>query len=66
MNKAKKLKDTLNLPQTDFPMRANAVESEPQRVQYWEESDVYHKVVDKNKILSKNKVKANDGSLCHL
>lgn len=49
MNKAKKLKDTLNLPQTDFPMRANAVESEPQRVEYWEESGVYHKVVDKNK-----------------
>ena len=25
MNQAKKLKDTLNLPQTDFPMRANAL-----------------------------------------
>ena len=30
MNQAKKLKDTLNLPQTDFSMRANAIKREPQ------------------------------------
>ena len=49
MNQAKKLKDTLNLPQTDFSMRANAVENEPLRVKHWDESKVYHKLVSKNK-----------------
>ena len=29
MNQAKELKDTLNLPQTAFPMRANAVQRSP-------------------------------------
>ena len=49
MNQAKKLKDTLNLPQTDFPMRANAVENEPQRIRHWENSKLYQKMLDKNK-----------------
>ena len=49
MNQAKKLKDTLNLPQTDFSMRANAVENEPLRVKHWEDSKVYHKLVSQNK-----------------
>ena len=49
MNQAKKLKDTLNLPQTDFPMRANAVENEPQRILHWENSKLYQKMLDKNK-----------------
>ena len=41
MNQAEKLKDTLNLPKTDFPMRANAVEREPVRLSHWEDQDVY-------------------------
>ena len=49
MNQAKKLKDTLNLPQTDFPMRANAVENEPQRIRHWENSKLYQKMCEKNK-----------------
>ena len=49
MNQAKKLKDTLNLPQTDFPMRANAVENEPQRIRHWEDSKLYQKMLEKNK-----------------
>ena len=48
MNQAKKLKDTLNLPQTEFPMRANAVENEPQRLKHWEDSKLYEKTLDKN------------------
>jgi len=40
MNQAEKLKDTLNLPETDFPMRANAVEREPVRLSHWEDQDV--------------------------
>ena len=49
MNSAEKLKDTLNLPQTDFPMRANAVEREPVRIDHWKSSDVYARMQDKNK-----------------
>ena len=48
MNQAEKLKDTLNLPKTDFPMRANAVEREPVRLSHWEDQDVYQKMQEKN------------------
>ncbi len=37
-------KDTLNLPQTDFPMRAGLVDSEPARLQRWDESDLYGRI----------------------
>ena len=30
---AKDLKDTLNLPQTNFPMRGNLVQREPERIE---------------------------------
>ena len=48
MNQAEKLKDTLNLPKTDFPMRANAVEREPVRLSHWEDQDVYQQMQEKN------------------
>jgi len=38
---AQELKDTLLLPKTDFPMRANLVQREPARVAHWEKSDLY-------------------------
>ena len=44
MNQAEKLKDTLNLPKTDFPMRANAKEREPQRIDHWKALDLYRKL----------------------
>ena len=34
---------TLNLPQTDFPMRANLPEREPQMLEHWEKTDIYAK-----------------------
>ncbi len=34
---------TLNLPQTEFPMRANLPEREPQMLQYWNDEQVYDK-----------------------
>ena len=46
MNQAKKLKDTLNLLQTEFPMWANAVENEPQRMKHWDDSKLYQKMLD--------------------
>ena len=48
MNQAEKLKDTLNLPQTDFPMRANAVEREPERLKHWEAVGAYTRMQSKN------------------
>ncbi len=49
MNKANELKDTLNLPQTDFPMRANAVEREPERINFWHKLGLYKKIQEKNR-----------------
>jgi len=49
MNAPEKLKDTLNLPKTNFPMRANAVEREPARMQHWENAGVYSKMQEKNR-----------------
>lgn len=40
---------TLNLPQTDFPMRANLPKREPEIEKFWEEIDVYKLVQEKNK-----------------
>ncbi len=37
-------KDTLNLPKTDFPMRANLPEREPQILRQWEEERLYRKL----------------------
>ena len=43
-----KLKDTLNLPQTSFPMRANLVEREPLRIRHWEKLNLYARLQEKN------------------
>lgn len=45
---AQDLKDTLNLPQTDFPMRGNLIEREPARLQHWNQLDVYSQIQAKN------------------
>ena len=39
----------MNLPRTDFAMRANLPQNEPKRLVKWEEMDIYHKVLEKNK-----------------
>ena len=33
-------KDTLNLPQTDFPMRANLPNREPEMLKHWQQIDL--------------------------
>ena len=40
---------TLNLPQTDFPMRGNLPKKEPEILDKWEEMDIYKKVQEANK-----------------
>jgi isoleucyl-tRNA synthetase len=42
-------KDTLNLPQTDFPMKANLNQREPETLKFWEEKDIYKKIQEKNR-----------------
>jgi isoleucyl-tRNA synthetase len=37
-------KNTLNLPQTDFPMKANLAQREPEMLKKWEEIDIYKKI----------------------
>ena len=37
-------KDTLNLPQTDFPMKANLAQREPARLKQWQDMDLYQQV----------------------
>src|SRR3954471_23780437 len=34
-------KDTLNLPQTDFPMKADLARREPDMLKWWRENDIY-------------------------
>ncbi|HLS29010.1 MAG TPA: class I tRNA ligase family protein, partial [Opitutales bacterium] len=44
----KDLKETLNLPKTDFPMRANLVAREPERVAQWDKISLYEAIQKKN------------------
>ena len=37
-------KETLNLPQTDFPMKANLAQREPEMLKKWEEMGIYKKI----------------------
>ena len=41
-------RETLNLPKTDFPMRADLAQREPARVAWWTEKDVYARMVAAN------------------
>ncbi|MGV3488607.1 MAG: isoleucine--tRNA ligase [Tuberibacillus sp.] len=52
-------KDTLLMPQTDFPMRGNLPNKEPELQAEWEEADVYHKSVKRNE--GKPKFVLHDG-----
>ena len=40
---------TLNLPVTEFPMRAGLPQKEPQMLRHWEESGLYDHLMEKNK-----------------
>ena len=37
-------KSTLNLPQTDFPMRGNLAQREPKILKKWQQMDLYNKL----------------------
>jgi isoleucyl-tRNA synthetase len=38
------LKSTLNLPRTDFPMKASLPKNEPKQLAQWEEKKLYHRI----------------------
>ncbi|NNE93031.1 MAG: isoleucine--tRNA ligase [Verrucomicrobiales bacterium] len=57
----KSYKDTLNLPETDFPMRGDLVKREPSRLEKWESQDIYRQVVDKRKADGCEKFILHDG-----
>jgi isoleucyl-tRNA synthetase len=42
-------KSTLNLPKTDFPMKANLPQREPQLLAWWEESRLYARIQEAGK-----------------
>ncbi len=39
---------TVNLPKTDFPMRAGLPKREPEMLQSWEDMDLYHEMLRRN------------------
>lgn len=40
---------TLRLPQTEFPMRGNLPQKEPQFVELWKDKDLYNKRIEKER-----------------
>ena len=49
MSEVKDYKSTLNLPQTDFPMKGNLAQLEPKMLAAWEEKNLFQLILDKNK-----------------
>jgi len=49
MTEKKDYKDTLNLPETAFPMKANLPQREPSVMKFWAEKDIYRKMQEKNR-----------------
>ncbi|MBI5075280.1 MAG: isoleucine--tRNA ligase [Nitrospirae bacterium] len=42
-------KDTLNLPQTDFPMKANLAQREPEMLRAWDEKNIYTRIQEQSR-----------------
>lgn len=52
-------KDSLNLPHTGFPMKANLAQREPETLKRWQQQGLYQKIIAKN--LGKEKFVLHDG-----
>ncbi|UUO16938.1 isoleucine--tRNA ligase [Dolichospermum heterosporum] len=48
MTETGKYKDTVNLPKTNFDMRANAIKREPEIQKFWEENNIYSQLAQNN------------------
>lgn len=54
-------KATLNLPDTEFPMRGDLVTREPARLEQWEKDDLYGKIITKRKAAGAPRYLLHDG-----
>lgn len=54
-------RETLNLPKTDFSMKANLAEREPAMLEFWKEHRVYENLVDNNRALGGERFILHDG-----
>jgi isoleucyl-tRNA synthetase len=52
-------KETLNLPKTDFPMRANLPQNEPKQVEKWQREQIYFQTLEARR--GKSKFILHDG-----
>src|SRR4030066_2162 len=46
---SKDYKETLNLPQTDFPMKANLSQREPEMLKFWDGKKIYERMQENNR-----------------
>lgn len=42
-------KSTVRLPQTEFPMKGNLPQKEPEILRFWDEKNIYRRMVDRNR-----------------
>ena len=49
MSEPLELKKTLNLPKTDFPMKASLPLNEPKQLEAWQEANLYQQILDARK-----------------
>ncbi len=61
MSAAPNYKDTLTLPQTSFPMRGDLVENEPKRLERWESSGLYEKIIARRRAQNAPEFILHDG-----
>lgn len=54
-------KATLNLPDTEFPMRGDLVKREPSRLETWEKNDLYRKIIARRKEAGADRYILHDG-----
>ena len=47
--KEKNYNATIKLPSTDFPMRGNLPQREPELIKKWDDERIYYKMIDKNR-----------------
>ncbi len=61
MSAAPNYKDTLTLPQTTFPMRADLVQNEPGRLERWENEGLYEKILARRRAQNAPEFILHDG-----
>jgi isoleucyl-tRNA synthetase len=54
-------KETVNLPKTDFPMKANLPQREPEILREWEEQGIFEKLVEQNRKSGAPRFDLHDG-----